>query len=62
MKVHLWQGEEDRAVGGMGRYMAGKMPKCEATFVPNAGHLWVFEHMGEMLDTLVPPDGISESE
>ncbi|MCD4844305.1 MAG: alpha/beta hydrolase [Methanosarcinales archaeon] len=62
MKVHLWQGEEDRAVGGMGRYMACKMPKCEATFIPNTGHLWVFEHMGEMLDTLVPPDGISESE
>jgi hypothetical protein len=38
----------------MGRYMAEKLPNCEATFIPNAGHFWIFEHMGEMLDTLVP--------
>ena len=54
MKVYLWQGEDDRGVGGMGPYMAGKMPNCEAIYIPNAGHLWVFEHMGEMLDVLVP--------
>ena len=56
VKVYLWQAEEDRGVGGMGRYMAGKMPNCEATYIPNAGHFWIFEHMGEMLDALVPPD------
>lgn len=54
MKVHLWQAEEDRGVGGMGRYMASKIPNCEATYVPNVGHFWIFEHMGEMLDVLVP--------
>ena len=54
MKVYLWQAEEDRGVGGMGRYMASRMPNCEATYIPNAGHFWIFEHMGEMLDTLVP--------
>ncbi len=59
MKVYLWQAEEDRGVGGMGRYMAGKMPNCEAIYIPNAGHFWIFEHMGEMLDTLVPPAGSS---
>ena len=56
MKVYLWQAEEDRGVGGMGRYMAEKLHNCEATYIPNAGHFWIFEHMGEMLDTLVPPD------
>lgn len=54
MKVHLWQGEADRSVGGMGRYMAEKLPNCQATFIPNAGHFWIFEHMGEMLDALLP--------
>lgn len=54
MKVHLWQGEDDKSVGGMGRYIAEKLPDCQAIFIPNTGHFWLFEHMGEMLDTLVP--------
>ncbi|PXF61959.1 MAG: alpha/beta hydrolase [Candidatus Methanogaster sp.] len=54
MKVHLWQGEDDKSVGGMGRYIAEKLPDCQATFIPNTGHFWLFEHMGEMLDVLVP--------
>lgn len=53
-KVYLWQGEDDHAVGGMGRYLAQKIPDCEATFIPRASHFWIFEHMGDMLDTLVP--------
>jgi len=57
MKVHLWQAEEDRGVGGMGRYMAAKFPNCEAMYIPNAGHFWIFEHMGEMLDVLVSSAG-----
>lgn len=61
MKVHFWQGEDDRGVGGMGRYMAGKMPYCEAIYIPDAGHFWIFEHMGEMLDVLVPPASSSRS-
>ncbi|MFC1926428.1 alpha/beta fold hydrolase, partial [Chloroflexota bacterium] len=48
-KVYLWQGEDDKSVGGMGRYIAEKLPDCQATFIPNTGHFWVFEHMGEML-------------
>ena len=60
MKVYLWQAEEDRGVGEMGHYMAEKLPHCEATFITNAGHFWIFEHMGEMLDTLVP-SGASQS-
>ena len=60
-KVYLWQGEDDRGNGGMGRYMAGKMPNSEAIYIPNAGHFWFFEHMGEMLDVLVPPASSSRS-
>lgn len=52
-KVFLWQGEADHAVGGMGRYLAQRIPDCEATFIPDAGHFWMFEHMEEMLDKLL---------
>jgi hypothetical protein len=37
-----------------------KLPNCQATFIPNTGHFRIFEHMGDMLDVLVPPAGISE--
>ena len=61
MKVHLWQGEDDRGNGGMGRYIAEKLPNCEAIYIPNAGHFWIFEHMGEMLEVLVPPSSSPRS-
>ena len=53
--VHLWQGEEDPSVPpAMGRYLAQAIPNCEATFIPDAGHLWIVDHVGEVLDALVP--------
>jgi len=54
-KVYLWQGEEDISVPlAMGRYIAKKIPDCEATYIKGFGHFWIFEHMGEMLTKLVP--------
>ena len=38
----------------MGRYIAQTIPHCEATFVPGAGHLWIVDHVGDVLDALVP--------
>lgn len=36
----LWQGEKDKNVPiAMGRYLASNLPSCQATFVPEAGHL-----------------------
>ena len=55
-EVRLWQGEEDRAVGSMGQYIAERLPDCKATFIPNAGHYWLFDHLVEMLAALVPPN------
>lgn len=53
--MHLWQGEEDPSVPpAMGRYLARTIPNCEATFLPDAGHLWIVDHVGEVLDALVP--------
>lgn len=55
IKVHLWHGEADLSVPpSMGRYMANALPNCHATFIPGAGHLWILEHMGTVLETLVP--------
>ena len=53
--VHLWQGEADRfAPPVMGRYLAETIPQCRYISVPDAGHLWAIEHMGEVLDVLLP--------
>jgi pimeloyl-ACP methyl ester carboxylesterase len=55
VKVYLWQGEEDSSIPNtQARYMAEKLPNCQATFIPNAGHLWHLDHMGEVLDMLAP--------
>ena len=55
IKVHLWQGEEDISVPlAMGQYIAKNIPECEVKYITGVGHLWIFEHMGEMLDKLVP--------
>lgn len=54
LPVHLWQGEQDITVPpSSSRYVAQQIPDCRATFIPDAGHFWVFEHMGDILDTLV---------
>jgi pimeloyl-ACP methyl ester carboxylesterase len=53
-KVYLWQGEEDISVPpSMARYMAEKIPGCEAEFIEGAGHFWIFEHLAELLKKLV---------
>lgn len=54
MKVHLWHGEADNATSpAMGRYLANMLPDCEATFIPDAGHLWVLDHVNEVISTLL---------
>jgi len=54
-KVHFWFCELDHSVPpAMGKYQSDTVPGCETTFVPNAGHLWIFDHMGEVLDKVVP--------
>jgi len=53
-KVYLWHGEKDiSAPLAMGQYMAKIIPNCEAEFIKDAGHMWVFEHLPEMLEKLV---------
>ena len=51
--VYLWYGEADRLVPvSQGRYLAERIPKCRARFIPNAGHLWILSGFREVLRTL----------
>lgn len=53
--VHLWHGEADEHVPvAMGRYIARQLPQCHATFMPDAGHYWIFDHQAELLRALFP--------
>ena len=55
-KVHLWQGELDISVAPVaGRYLAGRIKDAELTMIPGAGHLWIIDHMPEVLDVLTHP-------
>lgn len=52
-KVLLWFCQLDRSVPpAMGEYLSRMIPSCEATFVPNAGHLWILVHLREVLDAV----------
>jgi hypothetical protein len=42
---------------GQGRYLAQTIPNCKATFIPGAGHLWIVDHVGEVLDAAVATRG-----
>jgi pimeloyl-ACP methyl ester carboxylesterase len=53
MPVRLWHGEADAQVPvAIGRRLAAALPECRARFLPNAGHLWVLDHLDEVLATL----------
>jgi pimeloyl-ACP methyl ester carboxylesterase len=53
-KVFLWQGAKDESVSpAMGRYIAKHIPDCEAEYIEDEGHFWIFEHCTEMLEKLV---------
>ena len=61
-KVHIWNTEADQLVGKMGHYMAKRLPICEFHSVSYSGHLWVLDHIGEVLGVLLADsEGASET-
>jgi pimeloyl-ACP methyl ester carboxylesterase len=53
MPVRLWHGDADAQVPVViARRLAAALPDCPASFVPGAGHLWVLDHLDEVLDAL----------
>ena len=54
IEVLLWHGDADTTVPiSMGRYMAGAIPNCRATYFPNEGHFLAFDRMDEILGALL---------
>lgn len=55
MPIQLWHGEADQNIPvEMARYAASTLPKCEAKFYPNEGHLSLFKkHAEEIIRALV---------
>ncbi|MCD4842339.1 MAG: alpha/beta hydrolase [Methanosarcinales archaeon] len=54
MKVHVWHAEPDVLVGNMSKYIACKLPNSQLYEIPNTGHLWILDHINEVLEILVP--------
>jgi pimeloyl-ACP methyl ester carboxylesterase len=56
-RVHLWHGEADTTVPvSIGRYLAARLPNCEARFLPGEGHFSLpVNHVEEILRPLVAP-------
>ena len=54
-EVHLWHGEQDNNVPiSVGRYVAGLIPNCQATFLRDEGHLTLpRSHLSNILSALV---------
>jgi pimeloyl-ACP methyl ester carboxylesterase len=51
--VHVWHGDADKNVPyAHGRYMAERIPGAQFHPCPGEGHLLVFEHLGEILETI----------
>ena len=51
--VFLWQGEADVVVTpAMGKYMAARIPRCYARFLPGEGHLMFITNWQEILSAL----------
>jgi len=54
IKVHVWHAEPDVLVGNMPVYIAEKLPNSQLYVIPDTGHLWILDHMKEILETLIP--------
>jgi pimeloyl-ACP methyl ester carboxylesterase len=54
-EVHLWHGEQDDDVlVSVGRYVAGAIPNCHATFFKDEGHLSLIpKHVRDILSILI---------
>jgi hypothetical protein len=37
----------------MGRHVAARLPDCRASFVLDAGHYWVFDHLAALLQAAI---------
>lgn len=54
--VRIYHGEADRFVPAvLARRVSRAIPGCRPRFLPGAGHFWIIDHFGEVLDDLITP-------
>lgn len=53
-KVYFWICEMDQSVPlAMGKYLSESVPNSKTLLIPNAGHLWIFDNLREVLEQIV---------
>jgi pimeloyl-ACP methyl ester carboxylesterase len=53
LKIHVWQAEPDHLAGNMSKYIAKELPNSQLICLPETGHLWIMDHMKDVLETLL---------
>lgn len=57
-EVHVWQPEDDTSTPpAVARHLKSVIPKCHVHYVPNAGHLWIFENLNTVLREVINVSG-----
>ncbi len=57
-EVHVWQPEDDTSTPpAVARHLKSVIPKCRVHYVPNAGHLWMIEHLSTVLREVINVSG-----
>lgn len=52
-KIYVWHAEEDIMVGNMSKYIADNLPNSQLISLPGVGHLWILDHMKDVLEKLI---------
>ncbi len=52
----MWHAEADLLVGNMSKYIADNLPSAQVISLPETGHLWVLDHMKDVLEPLISQD------
>lgn len=53
IKTHVWHCMNDNLVGDMSKVVAAQLPKSVLHVVEGSGHLWILDHMSEVLGVLL---------